>query len=327
MSPLGGTRGLLRWLLPLAGLTLLTPVALVGALATGFNQLPDQAGRSQLASADIPPDLLALYEQAVQGCPGLSWAVLAGVGKVESDHDRPPGQVSTAGAQGPMQFLPSTWTQARVDGNSDGHADPFEPADAIPAAAAYLCSLGADRDTPTAVAAYTCGSVVLCRLRALEAGGYATRVLGWAARYANAGNPGGPAAAVAVQVALSQVGTPYVWGGESPVSGFDCSGLVQYAYARAGGQLPRVAQTQHDTGPGLPVGTDPAPGDLVFFGTDTAHVTHVGIALGQQRMVDAPHTGALVRVEPIAGFGHYLGATRPSALANRHAPSSAGARS
>lgn len=70
----------------------------------------------------------------------------------------------------------------------------------------------------------------------------------------------------------------------------------------------------------------------MFFGTDTAHVTHVGIALGQQRMVDAPHTGALVRVEPIAGFGHYLGATRPSALANRDAPSraapsSAGARS
>jgi hypothetical protein len=49
----------------------------------------------------------------------------------------------------------------------------------------------------------------------------------------------------------------------------------------------------------------------VFFGSPT-RVTHVGIALGQGRMVDAPRTGALVRVEPIAGFGRYLGATRPT---------------
>lgn len=316
MSGVAGYPGLLRWLLPLVGMTLLTPVALVGALATGFSQLPDRAGPSQLARTDIPADLLALYQQSAAGCPGLSWAVLAGVGKVESDHNRPPGQVSSAGAQGPMQFLPGTWVQAGVDGNNDGVADPFEPADAIPAAAGYLCSLGADRDTPTAVAAYNCGAVVMCRVKALSAGGYATRVLAWAARYASAVDAGSPAAAVAVQVALRQVGTPYLWGGESPGAGFDCSGLVQYAYARAGVQLPRTAQTQHDAGPALPSSTDPAAGDLVFFGTDTGNVTHVGIALGQGRMVDAPHTGALVRVEPIAGFGHYLGATRPAATAS-----------
>ena len=321
MSGVAGHRGLLRWLLPPAAVLLLTPVALVGALATGFGQLPDRAGPSQLARTDIPADLLALYQRSAAGCPGLSWAVLAGVGKLESDHNRPPGQVSSAGAQGPMQFLPGTWVQAGVDGNNDGVADPFEPADAIAAAASYLCSLGADRDTPTAVAAYTCGAVVVCRVGALAAGGYATRVLGWATRYANAVDAGGPAADVAVQVALREVGARYVWGGENPGSGFDCSGLVQFAYARAGVQLPRIAQTQHDAGPALPSGTDPAAGDLVFFGADTVNVTHVGIALGQGRMVDAPHTGALVRVEPIAGFGHYLGATRPATTAAGAAPS------
>ena len=98
------------------------------------------------------------------------------------------------------------------------------------------------------------------------------------------------------------VGTPYVWGGDSPNGGFDCSGLVQWSYAQAGVVLPRVAQAQHDAlspaSPGAPL----AVGDLVFFGSDAAHVEHVGIYVGDGHMVDAPHTGAAVRVEPVAGF-------------------------
>jgi cell wall-associated NlpC family hydrolase len=119
------------------------------------------------------------------------------------------------------------------------------------------------------------------------------------------------AATVAVQAALAQVGTPYVWGGENPKAGFDCSGLVQYAYNQAGISLPRTAQTQYGAGPLLEQGVSPRPGDLVFFGVSTRQVTHVGIALGNGRMVDAPHTGAQVRVEPIAGLPNYLGASRP----------------
>jgi hypothetical protein len=66
--------------------------------------------------------------------------------------------------------------------------------------------------------------------------------------------------------------------------------------------------------------TEPAAGDLLFFGTGPTHITHVGIALGESRMVDAPHTSALVRVEPIAGFTHsgehgthLVGVSRPAA--------------
>jgi cell wall-associated NlpC family hydrolase len=128
--------------------------------------------------------------------------------------------------------------------------------------------------------------------------------------------PTSPAVTVAVHVALAQLGTPYQWGGEAPSTGFDCSGLVQYAYEQAGLALPRTAQQQYDAGPHLPVTSPPQPGDLVFFGHSDRSVTHVGLALGEGRMVDAPHTGALVRVEPIAGFGHYLGATRPVATSN-----------
>lgn len=246
--------------------------------------------------------------------------MLAAVGKIESDHNRPPRQLSHAGAQGPMQFLPGTWARYGRDGNADGTVDPFEPADAIPAAADYLCSHGAGRDTATAVAAYFCGGLRACQARAQQPGGYAARVLDWAGRYADPAQSGGVAATVAVQVALAQRGTPYRWGGETPGVGFDCSGLVQHAYAGAGILLPRTAQTQYDAGPRLPAGTPPQPGDLVFFGSGPDKVTHVGIALGKGRMVDAPSTGARVRVEPVVGFGRYLGATRPTAASQQQIP-------
>ena len=102
-----------------------------------------------------------------------------------------------------------------------------------------------------------------------------------------------------------------LWGGDGP-GGFDCSGLVQAAYASAGIQLPRTAQAQYDAGPPVPAGQPLQPGDLVFFGTDTAHVDHVGILIDGDEMIDAPHTGALVRIEPYQ-WSDYLGATRPGA--------------
>ena len=294
-------------------LLLFCPIAAIGGVAAGVAQLPADTAPSAEARADIPPALLVLYQQAAARCPSLPWPVLAGIGKVESNHNRPPRQVSAAGAQGAMQFLPATWAQYSTDGNGDGKADPFDPADAIGAAADYLCDHNARGDLMTAVASYNCGGILTCLRDAAGPGGYATRVLAWADRYSDtASAPSGPAAVVAVQVALAQVGTPYLWGGETPQDGFDCSGLVQYAYAHAGLDLPRTAQTQHDAGPLLPADAEPAAGDLVFFGDDLTHIHHVGIALGQGRMVDAPHTGALVRVEPIAGFRHYLGATRPA---------------
>jgi cell wall-associated NlpC family hydrolase len=127
------------------------------------------------------------------------------------------------------------------------------------------------------------------------------------------------AAAVAVEYALAQIGTPYRWGGETPGVGFDCSGLVQAAWAAAGVHLPRVAQAQFDTGPLLPPGSPLMPGDLVFFGPDAGGVTHVGMVVDAAGlMVDAPHTGAFVRLEPFPvlvgahwGGDLYLGATRP----------------
>jgi hypothetical protein len=83
-----------------------------------------------------------LYIASARYCPGLRWQVLAAIGQVESGHGRDVGP-SSAGALGPMQFLPSTWAYSGVDGDGDGKADIMDPYDAVPAAALYLCRAGA----------------------------------------------------------------------------------------------------------------------------------------------------------------------------------------
>ncbi|MDP9182636.1 MAG: lytic transglycosylase domain-containing protein [Actinomycetota bacterium] len=89
-----------------------------------------------------PSTYRELYQVSARYCPGLSWTVLAAIGQVESGHGRNVGP-SSAGALGPMQFMPATWAWARVDGDGDGKADIMSPYDAVPAAALYLCRSGA----------------------------------------------------------------------------------------------------------------------------------------------------------------------------------------
>ena len=95
-----------------------------------------------------------------------------------------------------------------------------------------------------------------------------------------------------VDTALTFQGVPYQWGGESP-DGFDCSGLVQYVFNRHGIDLPRVAKDQARAGNPVNV-ADLRPGDLVFFGSP---VDHVGISAGGNKMVVAPKTGDVVKVQ------------------------------
>ena len=94
------------------------------------------------ATSSHPRTYRDLYIQSARYCPGLRWQVLAAIGQVESGHGRNVGP-STAGALGPMQFLPSTWAYYGVDGDGDGRADIMNPFDAVPAAALYLCRNGA----------------------------------------------------------------------------------------------------------------------------------------------------------------------------------------
>ncbi|MFB7672510.1 NlpC/P60 family protein [Kitasatospora purpeofusca] len=141
------------------------------------------------------------------------------------------------------------------------------------------------------------------RINAQEAA--ATRASRSAAeRPAFTGPVSGRAAAV-VQFAYSQLGKPYVWGATGP-SGYDCSGLTGAAYRAAGVQLPRVSQAQWNAGARI-ARADLQPGDLVFFYGD---LHHVGLYIGDGRMIHAPRTGKNVEVLPIDAMP-YVGAVRP----------------
>jgi cell wall-associated NlpC family hydrolase len=291
------------------------PLLSGGAALSALVNQPPETG-SAPAAAQIPGGLMIDYRRAATACPGLSWTVLAAIGTIESDNGQAPlpGVASghnPAGAVGPMQFEPSTFAaySRPVPAGGADPPNPYDPLDATFAAARLLCAHGAAQPDrlQEAVFAYN------------HSGAYVTAVLGLAGTLASATAPAGAADQIAVQFALGQVGVAYRWGAEDPGAAFDCSGLVQAAWAVAGVKLPRVAQDQFDAGPFLPAGVPLEPGDLVFFGDPDGGVSHVGLVVdGSGRMVDAPHTGAAVRVEPFPltigatwGGDVYLGATRP----------------
>lgn len=117
--------------------------------------------------------------------------------------------------------------------------------------------------------------------------------------------PSGNANAEAAAIALHYLGVPYVWGGASP-SGFDCSGLASYVYAQVGKSVPHYTRAMWAAFPQVSSG-DLQPGDLVFFfGLD-----HVGIYLGGDQFVQAPHTGDFVKVSGLSTYPGYVGAVRP----------------
>lgn len=304
----------------------------VAVLAVGLPAVlggPDDAGPepSDAASREIPAGLLAVYRGAAgRYCAGLSWPVLAAVGWVESRHGRgrvdpdtgdvhPPilGQPldGTGGtmrlpdpaspdgwvrAEGPMQFLPSTWRAWAVlaPGRPAGAVpDPHNAWDAIHTAARYLCGGNAD-----------VGDVEAALWRYNRSRAYADAVLGKASEYqASDTLPGGVGTAAAVVgFASRMVGVPYVWGGQDPAMGFDCSGLVWWAYRQAGISVPRTTTGQVTAGRPVNVG-ELAPGDLLFSRGGPAGAVrdlgHVAIYAGGGFEIVAPSTGRNVTLRPV----------------------------
>jgi len=103
----------------------------------------------------------------------------------------------------------------------------------------------------------------------------------------------------AAAVALKAVGVPYRWGGTSPANGFDCSGLVYWAYGRLGVALPHSSYALYGQGRRISRSRLKA-GDLLFF----YGLGHVGIYIGRGRMVHAPHSGRLVEVVKLGRSGY-----------------------
>lgn len=112
---------------------------------------------------------------------------------------------------------------------------------------------------------------------------------------------GTPAQIAVVSETMKYLGIPYVWAGATPSGGFDCSGLVLYVYAKFGVSFPHGATMQAHMGHPVP-SSQAQPADLVFFGSP-AFYHHVGIYIGNGLFIEAPHTGDVVKVSPLAGRG------------------------
>ncbi|HEY7262555.1 MAG TPA: NlpC/P60 family protein [Trebonia sp.] len=307
-----------------------------------------QPGVSAAAANSIPANYLTWYRK-VGAQYSVPWTVLAGIGKVESDHGRTtlPGVTSGSnafGAAGPMQIgiggaagnqwggAPTHLASEKVSGvatNEDGKltVSVYDPADAIAGAAKYLIAHGVQSNVTAAIFAYN------------HLDTYVQAVLGWASTYSSGGftvsantssgsasgsgssscvgtgtldalvSPNS-AVSTAINFAQQQLGKPYLWGGTGP-DAFDCSGLVMMAYRAAGISIPRTSQAQWAALPHVPAG-NVEPGDLVFFaGSDGTPTSpgHVGLVIGHNKMLEAYATGFPIR---ISAFGSQ---TSPPGLA------------
>jgi cell wall-associated NlpC family hydrolase len=208
-----------------------------------------------------------------------------------------------------------------------GFKQAIEPSWTPPTAAAAVPAATPAAATPVAAASAGVGTISIAAPKRAGAATAGSATLGLRIARAGAGRdpaaaapPGGGSGAVAELVApgvsvdqaagakavaaLAEAtkykGTPYLWGGSNPQTGFDCSGLVQWAYAKQGIEIPRVTDQQILAKNGTEVDRRSlVAGDLVFFRDPSGYVHHVGISMGGDKFLHAPHTGDVVKVSSL----------------------------
>jgi cell wall-associated NlpC family hydrolase len=299
-------------LITAAGQTFLTPAPDPSPLTAGTAATAEGAlggVPTPAAKKEIPPAYLAWYMDAAQTCPGLPWTVLAAVGTAESGNGQQdlPGirsGASPTGAEGPMQLTRAVFARYAVNADPGQPLTAYDPADAVYTAAAVLCADGARGGSPSGI-----GQAVLT-----YAGPYTEDIMTLAGTFAAQGAGHRDPAATAVAFARAQLGKPYQWGAQGPGS-YDCSGLVWAAYAAAGIHIARTTYQWRQDGPVVPL-SQVQPGDLLFYaGSDgtAASPGHVVMYIGGGQVIQAPHTGTDVQIDPLDRAG-VIAVTRPAAL-------------
>lgn len=324
--------------------------AVVGAVGAGATVVVIAAALIQAAgdhpalnavlNISVPAEYQELIEEAGNTCPEVTPNLLAALLTQESGFN--PKAKSPVGAQGIAQFMPSTWESSGIDGNGDGKRDAWDPEDAIPSSAKYLCSIAEDvKDVPgnkqnNMLAAYNAGTSAVLKYGGVppykETQNYVRSISSLAGQTDKGGKPGtaitAQQGATAVKAAQEMLGKPYSWGGGdasgptagiccSPrgssgadIRGFDCSGLTVYAYSKIGITLPRTAAAQYAASKPIKSG-QMRIGDLVFYGSSASSIHHVGIYIGGGYMIDAPKPGAKVRFSPLDSMRDLFGVARP----------------
>lgn len=274
----------------------------------------------------VPPQYMPIY-LAAEAKYGVPWHTLAAIHFVETTFSTHPSMTSHVGAIGPMQFMPKTWlgwsypggsklgdidgipmevltNPAMIkkyggygtDANGDGKADPWDLEDAIHTAAKYLSANGYNSSPRNAVWQYN------------HDNSYVDKVLSLSEKYKNAAtykpsgggsfNPNDPNTSDVVKGAIAEaskyLGGKYTWGGNKPSTSFDCSGIIEWSYKQVGVYVPRVSRDQYKYTKRISP-SEARPGDLVFFGaTGSFPVTHVGIVLGDGKMLNAQNNGIMI---------------------------------
>ncbi len=318
----------------LLGFGLLMTAVLALSSAIGEDNTSDAMGNAGFGGGlsdtkDIPDWLRPIILDAVAkyGCAEVTPSLIAAQLYQESNFRKNPPD-GGAGALGIAQFIPETWAAEGVDGNGDKKRDPLDPEDAVPSMVSYDCKM-ADEIRNVA------GDVVDNMLAAYNAGAYAVkkysgvppydetrkyvreirdRAEKWAAPMDGKVSGGLDKVVAGAKEALD---TPYLFGGEckpnfTGANRCDCSSLVKYAWSKVGENLPRQTYDQVKVGTQVKSVSDLRPGDLIFTDGSASRPEHVGMYIGGKEVIDAPHTGASVRIKPLSFWeGRILIMKRP----------------
>ena len=290
----------------LAGLlAFMLGVAIIGALGGDIGGCGGGAAPSKIAETTIPATLMPLYKSAEEKYD-VPWSLLASINSIESGFGKNIGPPS-AGALGPMQFMPDTWARYGVDGNGDGRMDIMNPEDAIPGAARYLKASGAPQDLQKAVFAYNHASWYVDKVLALASTFAEGGILLVGTVCADGATGNGSAQAVfAAADALHAMGVPYNYGAghvtparpgpgaDGPFDGLDCSSSVAWVLQHAGIDVPTMT-----SGDFMAYG-DPGPGQAVTLYANPTHIIMSIVVDGKPRYFGT------------SGFGHPHAGTGPA---------------
>lgn len=308
----------------IAGFVLVVTVIVLLVAAPFIALQKNKPGAKIVNTAGIPAQYIELITRAANGagCKEVTPALLAAQLFMESGFN--PNARSPVGALGIAQFMPATWA---TYGNG---GDVWDPKDAIPAAAIYDCvvaqsvqAVAGPDPRATMLAAYNAGAGAVLAFAGVppfpETQNYVRTILAQATVYGDDLTGGSVVPPASVQPMIdfmrAQVGKPYVWGANGP-DAWDCSSLVQAAYARIGIHLPRTTFEQVSAGERVS-GVDAQPGDLLFIAGSDGTIDrpgHVGMYVGNGQVIDAKGarwgvvtsalsdwTGIVAVVRPLAG--------------------------
>jgi cell wall-associated NlpC family hydrolase len=303
----------------------------VGLVAIAANGASVPSTALVLATSAVPiPALIPILNEAGSLCPGITAPLLAA--QIDAESGWNPSAVSPAGAEGIAQFLPATFAAYARNDDGTGNVSPFNPVDAVMAMGRYDCALlvdvsGLTGQTPMSLmlAAYNAGVGAVLEFKGIppypETEAYVGRVESLVPTYTaflSSSSTFSSFGQLVVAAATGELGLPYSWAGgnaSGPTNGiasgantigFDCSGLVLFAVAQAsGGQIVLPHSSELQATMGTPVApADIQPGDVIAFalGANQTDFDHIGIYIGNNEMIDAPDTGAVVRVDTLNSY-------------------------